>query len=83
MDGDETAPLIRCDLPKLEWALPAIRTDCTGADPGIVDQDIDAAEPGTGRSGNLVGGRVRGQIGLDGDQLGGPSLLTGARRKRL
>ncbi len=82
MDRDKAAPLIGRDLPEFERALPAVRPDRTGADPGIVDQDIDPAKPGACRSGDLVGGRIRCQIGLDGEELVCLSLLARARRKR-
>jgi hypothetical protein len=44
MDRDKAAPLIR-DLPEFERTLPAVRPDRTGADAGVVDENIDAAEP--------------------------------------
>jgi hypothetical protein len=46
MDRDETAPLIRRDLPELEGPLPTVWTDCSRAYTGVVDEDVDAAEPG-------------------------------------
>jgi hypothetical protein len=46
MDRDKAAPLIGRDLPELEGTLPAVRSDGARADPGVVDEDIDAAEPG-------------------------------------
>jgi len=63
VDRDKAAPLIRGDLPEFEWALPAVRPDCPWADPGIVDQDVDAAEPIAGGFGDLPGRGVVGQIG--------------------
>jgi hypothetical protein len=70
MDRNEAAPLIGRDLPELEGVLPTIWTDCSRADAGIVDQDVDAAEPIAGGFGDLLGRGVLGKIGLDGEQFG-------------
>jgi hypothetical protein len=55
VDRDEAAPLIGRDLPELEWALPTVRTDRARADPGVVDEDVDAAEPGARGFSDLIG----------------------------
>jgi len=83
VDRDKAAPLVRRDLPKFERALPAIRSNCTGANPGVVDEDVDAAEPVAGGLTDLPGRGVAGQIGLNGEQVAGLALLTRVRRKRL
>jgi hypothetical protein len=75
---DIPAPLIGRDLPELEGALPAIRPDGARADPGVVDEDVDAAEPGSHGLGDLVGCRVVGQVRLNGEQLRRFALLTRA-----
>jgi hypothetical protein len=69
MNRDKAAPLIRSDLPEFERALPAVWPDRTGADAGIVDENIDAAEPIARGFGDLLGRGVAGQIGLDGEQI--------------
>jgi hypothetical protein len=66
VDRDKAAPLIRGDLPEFEGALPTIWTDCTWADAGIVDEDIDAAKLGARSFGDRVRRGVLGQIGSDG-----------------
>jgi hypothetical protein len=78
VDRDKAAPLIGGDLPEFERTLPAVRPDCTWANPGIVDQDVDATKPGPRRPGNLISGCVRCQIGLDREQFVGLALLTAA-----
>ena len=83
MNRDEAAPLIGRNLPELEGALPTIRSDCAWADPGVVHEDIDAAEPGARGFGDLIGRGVIGQIRLDGEQIGRLALLTRACRKGL
>jgi hypothetical protein len=55
----------------------------TGAHLRIVDEDVDAAEPGMRGFGNLIDRGVIGQIGLDGEQFGRLALLTYACRKGL
>jgi len=45
VDRNKPTPLIGRDFPELEGALPAIRPDSARADPGVVDEDVDAAEP--------------------------------------
>jgi hypothetical protein len=80
--GDKAAPLIGSDLPELERPLPAIRPDCTGADTGVVEKNIDAAEPITSRLSDLLGRGIVGQIRLDCEEVGSLALLTRARRKR-
>ena len=69
MNRDEAAPLIGRDLPELEGALPAIRSDGARADPGVVDEDVDAAEPGSRGLGDLIDRGVAGQIRLDGEEI--------------
>ena len=71
MDRDEAAPLIGRDLPELEGALPAIQSDGARADPGVVNEDVDAAEPGARGFGDLIDGGVVGQIRL-GDGVDAP-----------
>jgi hypothetical protein len=66
---DEAAPLIGRDLPEFEGTLPAVRPDCSRADAGIVDQDVDAAEPIAGGSGDLLGRGIAGEIGLNGEKV--------------
>jgi hypothetical protein len=66
VDGDKAAPLIRRDLPEFERALPAVRPDCTWADPGVVDEDVDAAKLAARGFGDCVRRRLVGQIGSDG-----------------
>jgi hypothetical protein len=80
---DEAAPLIGRDLPEFEGTLPAVRPDCSRADAGIVDQDVDAAEPVACGSGDLLGRGIAGQIRLDGEKIVPLSLLTRARREGL
>ncbi len=82
VNRDKAAPLIRRDLPEFEGALPTIWTDCSRADAGIVDEDVDAAQPIAGGFGDLLGRGVASQIRLDGEEFGPLSLLTRARRKR-
>src|ERR1700732_1751552 len=77
VDGNEAAPLMWRDLPELEGALPAIRSDGARADPGVVHEDIDAAEPGACGFGNLVGRGGTGQVRLDGEQFGGFPFARG------
>jgi hypothetical protein len=67
MNRDKAAPLIWRDLPEFERALPAVWPDRTGADAGVVDEDVDAAEPIARGFGDLLGRGVAGQIGLDGE----------------
>jgi hypothetical protein len=62
-----------------ERPLPAIRSDCTGADTGVVDENIDATEPIAGGLGDLLRRGVVGQIGLEREQFGPLSLLTRTR----
>jgi hypothetical protein len=75
VNRDEAAPLIGRNLPELEGALPTIRSDCARADPGVVDEDVDAAEPGSRGFGDLIDRGVVGRIRLDGEQFG---LCSGA-----
>ena len=65
VDGDKAVPLIRRDLPEFERALPAVRPDCTWADAGVVDEDVDVAEPIAGSFGDLLDCGVINQIGLN------------------
>jgi hypothetical protein len=53
-----------------------------GADPGIVDEDVNAAKLAAGGFSDLIGRGIVGQIHLNGEQLVGLSLLTSARCKR-
>jgi hypothetical protein len=80
---DEAPPLIGRDFPALERVLPAIRSDSPGADPGVVHQDVDAAEPGARGFGDLIDCGIVGEIRLDGEQLGRFALLARVCRKRL
>jgi hypothetical protein len=80
VNRDKAAPLIRRDLPELERALPAVRPNGAWPDPGIVDEDVDAAEPTARGFGDLLGRGIVGQIGLDDEQVVRLSLLTSARR---
>jgi transposase len=50
---------------------------------GVVDEDVDAAVPGSRGLGDLIDRGVVGQIRLDGEQFGRLSLLTRGRRKGL
>jgi hypothetical protein len=78
VDRDEAAPLIGRNLQEFDRAVPTIRSDCAWADPGVVDEDIDAAEPGSRGADDLIGRGVTGQVGLDGEEIVPLSLLTGA-----
>ncbi len=80
MDRDKAAPLIGSDLPEFERALPAVGPDCPWADPGVVDEDVDGAEPIAGGFSDLLDRGIAGKIGLDGEQFGPLSLLMCARR---
>jgi hypothetical protein len=57
--------------------------DCTWADAGIVDQDVDAAKPIAGGLRDRLGRGVAGQIRLDGEQLARFPMLTRTCRKGL
>jgi len=59
----------------------AVRPDSPWTDPGVVDEDVYAAEPGARGFGDLIGRGVVRQIGLNGEQFGRLSLLTRTRRK--
>src|SRR5438270_426281 len=56
------------DEPNERWR-HNFRLDRTGANAGIVHQDIDAAKPIARGLGDLLGRGVAGQIGLDGEQV--------------
>jgi hypothetical protein len=47
-----------------------------GPIPALFDEDVDAAEPGSGGPGDLIGRGVIGQIRLDGEQIGRLALLA-------
>ena len=81
VDRDKSAPLIGRDLPDFLSRGKAIRSNCTGANPGVVDEDVDAAEPIAGRFGDLLGGGVAGQIGWYGEQVVRVALLIRVRRE--
>jgi len=80
---DEAAPLIGRDLPEFERPLPAIRSNCSRADAGVVDQDVDAAKSGVRGLGDFTDRGVVGQIRLDGEEVGRLVLLTRVRREPL
>ena len=46
---DEEPPLLRRDLPEFDRVLPVVAADRRLADPGIVDEDVDRAEPAARR----------------------------------
>ena len=60
VNRDEAAPLIGRNLPELEGAPPTVWTDCSRANTGVVDEDVDAAEQGARGFGGLIAPGVAG-----------------------
>ena len=82
MNRGEQPPLLRRDLPEPDRVLPVVAADRRLPDPGVVDQDVDRAEPLARRRDDFVDGVVARQIGLDRQQRRLLALLAGAPGER-
>src|SRR5207248_7785723 len=76
MDRDELAPLVGGDIPEAQRLLPIARAQRRLPDPGIVDQDVDRAEPAASLPDDVGDSGLAAQIGLDRQQVRLPALLT-------
>src|SRR5207248_11027425 len=76
MDRDELAPLVGGDIPEAQRLLPIARAQRRLPDPGIVDQDVDRAEPAASLPDDVGDSGLAAQIGLDRHQVRLSDLLT-------